>query len=601
MSREEAVTYGRKESLNRTVHVLGLLTVFLLLGGVAVAGTAAAQTPINSCGAIGSSGDYVVDANLDGEGGDCIVVEADDVTIENDGNVISNSTGTNTAAVNVTSGVSNVELVDLIVEDSYHAVYAPIEQGETTSELSIDGLTAETNISNDAINVTLGTDSTIDGFDVLDSTTVSDSEAVYMGGELDDISILDVHVSNNDFETNSDGIEVESDSANRTTVRNIRVTDNVVNADSDAIYIDGDADSTGGITLVEDFLVAGNTIEGSQSDGIEFDYDSNGFQGPVRGLTVRDNVINGASDAGIEFEPNEDGFVGEDITFSNNVINNADNEGFDLDMDGDGQNLELEVVGNEIDGGSDGIDIDYDGDGQTADIRFIGNEVTNFDDDGIYISDLQMHNSISVRVVIRDNLVDDGGLGNAGIDLDTDSGTGGPDGELLIEGNEIRATEEGIDKDSGPVTGIEIHENILVGGDFGIDNSNTTVGTFLDATNNFWGASDGPGSPTDADAPFADPVTGTLADGSGSNVTEGGTAGVSNVHFAPFASSPDFGKCIDRRDLGRGQESQECPNDREIDRGGSREELDRETGRSSDSSRRDRGRGESARRDSRGR
>ena len=599
MSREEAVTYGRKESLSRTVHVLGLLTVFLLLGGVAVAGTAAAQSPINSCDTINSSGDYVIDANLDGEGGDCIVVEADDVSIGNDGNVISNSTGTNTAAVNVTSGVSNVELVDLIVEDSYHAVYAPIEQGETTSELSIERLTAES-ISDNAIDVDSDTDSTIDGFDVLDSTTVSDSEGVDVGGELDDISILDVRVSNNDFETNSDGIEIESDDANRTTVSNVRVTDNVVNADSDAIYIDGDADSTGGITLVEDFLVAGNTIEGSQSDGIEFDYDSNGFQGPVRGLTVRDNVIDGASDAGIEFEPNEDGFVGEDITFRNNVIT-ADNEGFDLDMDGDGQNLELEVVGNEIDGASDGIDIDYDGDGQTADIRFIGNEVTNFDDDGIYISDLQMHDSDDIQMVIRDNLIDDGGLGNAGINLDTDSGTGGPDGELLIEGNEIRATEEGIEKNSGPVTGIEIHENILVGGDFGVDNSNTTVGTFLDATNNFWGASDGPGSPTDTDAPFADPVTGTLADGSGSNVSEGGTAGVSNVHFAPFASSPNFGECIDRRDLGRGQEPQECPNDREIDRGGSREELDRETGRGSDSSRRDRGRGESARRDSRGR
>jgi len=50
------------------------------------------------------------------------------------------------------------------------------------------------------------------------------------------------------------------------------------------------------------------------------------------------------------------------------------------------------------------------------------------------------------------------------------------------------------------------------------------------------------------------------------------------------------GDCVDRRDLGRGQESQECPNDRGISRGESRDELDRETDRRSDTRRRDRGR-----------
>ena len=56
--------------------------------------------------------------------------------------------------------------------------------------------------------------------------------------------------------------------------------------------------------------------------------------------------------------------------------------------------------------------------------------------------------------------------------------------------------------------------------------------------------------------------------------------------------------CIDRRKLGRGQEDDECPFDRDIERGGSRRELDRNTGRGGDgehtdseTSRRDRGRG----------
>jgi hypothetical protein len=56
--------------------------------------------------------------------------------------------------------------------------------------------------------------------------------------------------------------------------------------------------------------------------------------------------------------------------------------------------------------------------------------------------------------------------------------------------------------------------------------------------------------------------------------------------------------CVNRRNLGRGQEDEECPFDRDIERGGSRRELDRNTGRGGDgehtdseTSRRDRGRG----------
>jgi len=75
--------------------------------------------------------------------------------------------------------------------------------------------------------------------------------------------------------------------------------------------------------------------------------------------------------------------------------------------------------------------------------------------------------------------------------------------------------------------------------------------------------------------------------------------------FAPLADAgvgvPGAGgECVDRRDLGRGQEDEECPFDRDISRGGSREELDRNTGRGggvehrdSATSRRNRGRGQS--------
>jgi len=66
--------------------------------------------------------------------------------------------------------------------------------------------------------------------------------------------------------------------------------------------------------------------------------------------------------------------------------------------------------------------------------------------------------------------------------------------------------------------------------------------------------------------------------------------------FAPLANTgvsgaPGAGgECVDRRDISRGQEGQECPTDRGISRGGSRGELDRSSGRNSDTARRDRGR-----------
>jgi parallel beta-helix repeat protein len=85
-------------------------------------------------------------------------------------------------------------------------------------------------------------------------------------------------------------------------------------------------------------------------------------------------------------------------------------------------------------------------------------------------------------------------------------------------------------------------------------------------------------------------------DANGGSWTElGGTVGANEVSYniTSFSTFGIFGEatdCLDRRSVGRGQEDQECPKDREINRGGSREDLDRSTGRDSDTRRRDRGR-----------
>ena len=86
----------------------------------------------------------------------------------------------------------------------------------------------------------------------------------------------------------------------------------------------------------------------------------------------------------------------------------------------------------------------------------------------------------------------------------------------------------------------------------------------------------------------------------GSTVDTGNNLASANItQFSDFGVFGEPGQqCINRRDLGRGQEESECPFDRDVQRGGSREGLDRDTGRGgtgehrdSATSRRNRGRG----------
>lgn len=92
-----------------------------------------------------------------------------------------------------------------------------------------------------------------------------------------------------------------------------------------------------------------------------------------------------------------------------------------------------------------------------------------------------------------------------------------------------------IDREDGELGSAEIDDSVIAeNGELGIDNEMTTV---VNATGNYWGASDGPSSADDEDAPFTDPVTGEPADGSGDEVSEHPeNSGQSNVHFDPFLS-----------------------------------------------------------------
>ena len=111
---------------------------------------------------------------------------------------------------------------------------------------------------------------------------------------------------------------------------------------------------------------------------------------------------------------------------------------------------------------------------------------------------------------------------------------------VVIRHNEIVDNAYGIytpeldvcEPDTAGTENVQIHRNDIANNNrYGILNERTAT---LNATRNYWGAESGPSSANDSDAPFADPVTGTLADGEGDIVSEHPKEpGVSNVHFDP--------------------------------------------------------------------
>lgn len=129
--------------------------------------------------------------------------------------------------------------------------------------------------------------------------------------------------------------------------------------------------------------------------------------------------------------------------------------------------------------------------------------------------------------VIQNNHVSDASYG-----VWIDAGANG----VTVRSNVIRNNTDGIlvaPSEQEETTDVEIHRNVIAGNrDFGVHNS---VDGVVNATNNFWGTSDGPSSPRERFGPCKDPVTGTPADGSGDTISENPTQpGISNVHFDPW-------------------------------------------------------------------
>ena len=97
---------------------------------------------------------------------------------------------------------------------------------------------------------------------------------------------------------------------------------------------------------------------------------------------------------------------------------------------------------------------------------------------------------------------------------------------VAIYGNVDQTEVNGTDM---PSVTVLIHRNVFTNDHQAVRNPGSGI---LNATLNYWGASTGPSSTNSQNAPFRDPVTGALANGSGASVSQKpDTVGISNVHF----------------------------------------------------------------------
>lgn len=175
-------------------------------------------------------------------------------------------------------------------------------------------------------------------------------------------------------------------------------------------------------------------------------------------------------------------------------------------------------------------------------------------------------------ITIEDSRLSESGTG---VDLFGDPDVYGGPSSVTVAHNDVEDNEVGIrlgheatdnaiernrivDNGTGAVQGVFARDNVLranaicanASGIRNVDEFARDVlgeeagdGRFedvLDATENYWGASDGPSSHGGPAEPFVDPATGAPADGTGDTVSESLDPGVANVRFDPFLeTSPE--------------------------------------------------------------
>lgn len=486
MSRRIAVVFT-------PVLVVGSLAV----GGLTVASvqpSATAENGIDSCTTIDSSGRYVLTSDITNSSASrCIEVQADDVTIDGNGHVVSGAVegpdGPGVSAV-YADGVSNLTVTDVTLRDWTSGVYYRNGAGG-----AVRNVTAVRNSIGVAV---VETDGVLVAANTLRHNRNPDEDVDGAGVVVTDST--NVTVRNNVAVDNYDDVRTYGASDGVVVVGN-RLSETAANADTGSGVVFRDA--------VADARVAENAATGTGFDlrGSNLTVTSNEVtDGRVR-LHVGESTVdeNAVVDGTLEVE-----ITGGETTVSGNAVTNGT---LGVEATYGTTSTRTVVRDNVVTGGETGLRV------STARTRLANNTVTDADV-GIYLL-----GTADNRTVVDNEVT------NTTTALRVVHYDGSTIADNVFTGNTNGVYVESVDNTSdcpnlttvGAIHGNDLGNNA----EYGILNEGDGV---LNATGNDWGAADGPSSPTGD--PLEDPVSGALANGSGTMVSEGPTDGVTNVHFA---------------------------------------------------------------------
>jgi PGF-CTERM protein len=372
------------------------------------------------------------------------------------------------------------------------------------------------------------------------------------------VSVSDNKITSGDqSSTSNDGQGVDIETVNDRGTDNVTIAGNVIDVTTQPVSLD----LNGGET-VQHLSVTNNDLTSATRRGVSLSVEVSSLylDSNKTDVNVSENTIS-AENTGIYLTAEEETMSVNFTALDNTITTNAtDKDGILAEVSADKMTVNANVSGNELDVQDNGITLETfsdkmnttlavrdnivepganngivleggTGENQTVIWNVSNNEIDN-PNTGIQLNKIKMRDGGSYNVAVEDNTVTNASTVSLGIDPETGSGAQEQSGTVTVEGNNLSSEATTVQIESGPVSGIDLSNNRFDANSWGVENLNTTAG-YVNATDNYWGASDGPGSP----GPLEDPVTGTLADGSGSNVTERGS-GVSNVHFDPYLTSP---------------------------------------------------------------
>lgn len=533
-----------------------LVGVLVVLSSMAVAPVAFTEpypaastaTEVDSCRVIDEPGRYVLTRNIDVEEGlkpHCIHITVNDVTFDGNGHVIEGNytrrkdyaehdalaAESNGILVAGDASLSEVVVRNVAVEDwkfgvNFTDVTNSRVVGVTATKNRVRGVYLDDfdggTVTATTVTGTHGTALVVRGdANVVHNSTLSDNDLMAVEAFAQGLLVNGTNntVAGNDLRNNAEaGLVVGTGS---TVVSNTVASSRLVVDGTDAQIADNTlTDSAlfveGNATTVEYNTVEGSTL-GVSGDRVRVATNRLGDSTiTVGGETLTDSTIAENSFQNSSVVMNEDGLL-ESVPVTNLTIadNTIEDGGITL-----GRAPNSTVRHNTVEGSEAGLRLV----GPLDNTVVEGNVLVN-NSDGIHVGTWS-------TLVVRHNDIRNNGDG------------------IHIAFSRFKEYDPPSDTSdsacpenrTGRPLSISIYDNNLADNDaFGVHN---TANSTVNATNNYWGASDGPSSTeTDEDAPFEDPWTGTLANGGGSAVSEGPDAGVSNVHFDPVLTEGGCKSC----------------------------------------------------------